>query len=121
MDRTQEWVALVGRRNIACVVFVSLLVPFGMLMEAAGSQVPDAGGGIMAAIILWSAVSLIFFMNDAGLAIGSLVRGQPSTKALIACTQPILCIVSHPDFVALLRTVMGFSLEVWMHIKRCKF
>ena len=29
MDRIQEWVALVGRRNIAYVVFVSLLVPFG--------------------------------------------------------------------------------------------
>ena len=36
MDRIQEWAALIGRRNIAYVVFVSLLVPFGMLMEAAG-------------------------------------------------------------------------------------
>jgi hypothetical protein len=37
--------ALIGRRNIAYVVFVSLLVPFGMLMEAAGPQgpIPVAG------------------------------------------------------------------------------
>jgi hypothetical protein len=54
VDRVREWAALIGRRNIAYVVFVSLLVPFGMLMEAAGPQGPDAGGGIMAAIILWS-------------------------------------------------------------------
>jgi len=61
MDRVREWAALIGRRNIAYVVFVSLLVPFGMLMEAAGPQGPDSGGGIMAAIILWGVVSLIFF------------------------------------------------------------
>jgi hypothetical protein len=48
MDLIQEWAALIGRRNIAYVVFVSLLVPFGMLMEAAGLQGPDAGGAIMA-------------------------------------------------------------------------
>jgi len=48
MDRVREWAALIGRRNIAYVVFVSLLVPFGMLMEAAGPQGPDSGGAIMA-------------------------------------------------------------------------
>ena len=36
MDSIKEWMAFIGRRNIAYVVFVSLLVPFGMLMEAAG-------------------------------------------------------------------------------------
>ena len=35
-----EWAALIDRRNIAYVVFVSLLVPFGMLMGAAGPQAP---------------------------------------------------------------------------------
>jgi hypothetical protein len=93
MDRVREWAALIGRRNIAYVVFVSLLVPFGMLMEAAGPRGPDSGGGIMAAIILWGAVSLIFFIANAGLAISSIVRGQPSTKALIACALPILCVI----------------------------
>ena len=93
MDRVQEWVSLIGRRNIAYVVFVSLLVPFGMLMEAAGPPGPDSGGGIMAAIILWSVVSLIFFIANAGLAIGSIARGRSATKPLIACALPILCIV----------------------------
>jgi hypothetical protein len=46
MDRVREWAALIGRRNIAYVVFVSLLVPFGMLMEAAGPRGPDSGGGL---------------------------------------------------------------------------
>jgi hypothetical protein len=90
VDRVREWAALIGRRNIAYVVFVSLLVPFGMLMEAAGPQGPDAGGGIMAAIILWGVVSLIFF---AGLALGAIARGRSPTKPLIACALPILCIV----------------------------
>jgi hypothetical protein len=39
VDRVREWAALIGRRDIAHVVFVSLLVPFGTLMEAAGPQV----------------------------------------------------------------------------------
>ena len=93
MDRVREWAALVGRRNIAYVVFVSLLVPFGTLMEAAGPQGPDSRGGIMAAIILWGVVSLIFFIANAGLAIGSIVRGRSATKPLIACALPIVCIV----------------------------
>jgi hypothetical protein len=83
MDRIQEWVAFVGRRNIAYVVFVSLLVPFGMLLDAAGPRGPDSGGGIMAVIILWSVVSLIFFKANAGLAIGSIVSGRSATGALL--------------------------------------
>ena len=93
MERAREWLTLVGWRNIAYVVFVSLLVPFGMLMEAAGPQGPDSGGGIMAAIILWSVMSLIFFIANAGLAIGAIVRGRSATKPLIACALPIVCIV----------------------------
>jgi hypothetical protein len=45
MDRFHEWAALISRRNIAYVVFVSLPVPFGALIETAGPQGPDAGGG----------------------------------------------------------------------------
>ena len=93
MDRIREWVALIGRRNIAYVVFVSLLVPFSIFMEAAGPQGPDAGGGIMAAMILWSVVSLIFFIANAGLAIGAIARGRSATKPLIACALPIVCII----------------------------
>ena len=85
MDRVQVWAALIGRRNIAHVVFVSFLVPFGALIETAGPQGPDAGGGTMATITLWSVVSLIFFIANAGLAIAFLARGRSATKALIAC------------------------------------
>jgi hypothetical protein len=94
VDRVREWAALIGRRNIAYLVFVSLLVPFGMLMEAAGPKGPDSGGGIMAAIILWSVVSLIFFVVNAGLLISSLARGRSAMKPLIACALPILCIAA---------------------------
>jgi hypothetical protein len=73
------------------VVFVSLLIPFGKLMEAAGPKGPDSGGGTMAAIILWSVVSLIFFIANAGLAIGSIVRGRSATNPLTACALPIPC------------------------------
>jgi hypothetical protein len=93
VDRVREWAALIGRRNIAYVVFVSLLGPFGIVMEATGPQGPDSGGGIMAAIMLWSVVSLIFFIANAGLAISSLARGRSATKPLIACALPIVCIV----------------------------
>jgi hypothetical protein len=93
VDRVREWAALIGRRNIAYVVFVSLLVPFGMFLEASGPKGPDSGGGIMAAMILWSVVSLIFFIANAGLLISSLARGRSAMKPLIACALPILCIV----------------------------
>jgi hypothetical protein len=33
VDSIKQWVAFIGRRNIAYVVFVSLMVPFGMLIE----------------------------------------------------------------------------------------
>jgi hypothetical protein len=88
----QEWAARIGRRNIAYVVFVSLRVPFSALMEVAGPQGSDTDGGIMAAIILWSMVSLIFFTANAASAIARLIRGQSAAKPLIA-SLPILCIV----------------------------
>jgi len=62
-------------------------------MEVAGPKGPDSGAGIIAAIILWSVVSLIFFIANAGLAIGSTARGRSATKPLIACARPIVCIV----------------------------
>jgi hypothetical protein len=57
----------------------------------------------MAAIILWSVVSQIFFTANPGLAIASLARGRSATKPLIACPLHIVCIVvslvSEPLFV----------------------
>jgi len=63
----KEWMVFIGRRNIASPCLTLL----GMAMEAAGPKGPDSGAGIMAAIILWS---LIFFIPNAGLTIGSISR-----------------------------------------------
>ena len=93
MDRVREWAALIGRRNIAYGSLSLCWSPFGMLLEAADPKGPDAGGGITAAIILWSVVSLIFFIANAGLLCSSLARGRSATKPLIACALPIVCIV----------------------------
>ena len=38
-------------------------------------------------------MSLIFFIANAGLAIGSIARGRSATKPSIACALPILCVV----------------------------
>jgi hypothetical protein len=62
------------------------------LMEAAGPQGPNAGGGIMADILTEQVVASFFIVN-LGLAIACLVRGSPATKPLIACALPIVCIV----------------------------
>ena len=86
-------VARIGRRNIAYVVFVSAGPLRATLMQAAGPQGPHAGGGIMAAIILWNVVSLIFFTANGAPAIARLIRGQPAAKPLIACALPLLCMV----------------------------
>ena len=91
MALLRKWVGLIGRRNIAYVVFVSLLVPFAGFLEAAGPRGPDAGGGIAAAIMLWTAVSVIFFLANLAAAVARLFRGQPVTKPLIACVLPIVC------------------------------
>jgi hypothetical protein len=92
VDRVREWAALIGRRDIAHVVFVSLLVPFGMLMEAAGLQGPDAGGAIMRDNVVGRGVADLLH-SQSGLAIGSIVRGRSAMKPLIACPLPIVCIV----------------------------
>ena len=58
-------IAELGRRNIAYVAFVIILVPTALLLEAGGPSGPDAGGGIMLGIIVWALVSLVFFLVNA--------------------------------------------------------
>jgi hypothetical protein len=91
MPLLREWAARIGRRNIAYVVFVSLLVPFAGLIEASGPRGPDAGGGVAAAIMLWVAVSAVFFLANLAALLVRLIRGQPIAKPLIACILPIVC------------------------------
>ncbi len=59
MDSIKEWMAFIGRRNIAYVVFVSLLVPFGMAMEAAGPQGPDSALGALLCAVTFSSKAQI--------------------------------------------------------------
>jgi hypothetical protein len=56
------WWRRVGRRNLAYVVFVVSLVPFGMILEGGGPGGPDRGGGVMAALLLGGVGSTAFIL-----------------------------------------------------------
>lgn len=86
------WWRKIGRRNIAYVAFVALLIPAAIWLESTGSQGPDRGAGLMAGLVIWGFVSLVFFAANAILLIVALVRNQPFAKSLIACALPPLII-----------------------------
>jgi hypothetical protein len=100
-----RWLAAFGYRNIAYVMFVALLFPLGMALEAAGPHGPDAGGGWMTVLLFWALASLAFFGVNAVLAIVALAKGRSPQQALIACALPILCVavplIAEPFLIAL--------------------
>ncbi|WP_374654870.1 hypothetical protein [Dongia sp.] len=85
--------ARLGRRNIGYIVFMAVLVPLALLLEANGPGGPDSGGGIMFGIIAWGLISLGFFGINLILLFRDLARGQPAGKALIACALPVAIIL----------------------------
>ena len=87
------WLRRFGWRNLAYLLFVALLIPFGLAMEASGPHGPDSGGGIMFALIIWGVASAVFMLVNAGLAIAALARGRPAGRALIACALPVAIVV----------------------------
>src|SRR5207249_3029547 len=89
LPRAESRASRFGYGNIAYLVFVALLIPLGIAMEASGPRGPDRGGGIAVALLLWGIVSGLFFVINAGLAIVALARGRPAGKALIGCALPI--------------------------------
>jgi hypothetical protein len=89
-DPQPGWPARFGRRNLAYLGFVLLLIPLGLAMEEAGPKGPDSGGGIMFAIILWAIVSIGFFAVNAVLSIVAFAKAKPIGKPLIACALPML-------------------------------
>jgi hypothetical protein len=89
----EGFVAVVGRRNIAYVAFVIILVPTALLLEAGGPGGPDAGGGMMLGIITWALVSLVFFLGNAVHLIIALAKGRSARKPLIGCLLPTLLIL----------------------------
>jgi hypothetical protein len=102
-----RWLSAFGYRNVGYVVFVVLLFPLGMALEAAGPHGPDSGGGWMTAMVFWALASLAFFGVNAILAIIALAKGRSPRRALIACALPILCVaaplITEPFFMALRR------------------
>jgi hypothetical protein len=102
-----RWLSAFGYRSVGYVVFVALLFPLGMALEAAGPHGPDSGGGWMTVMVFWALASLAFFGVNAVLAIVALAKGRSPQQALIACALPILCIavplITEPFFMALRR------------------
>ena len=82
-----------GRRNIAYIAFVILLVPFGMALEASGPGGPDRGGGVAAALMLGGIGTAVFFVVNAILLIVALVKNRPAAKPAIACALPIAIVL----------------------------
>src|SRR5690606_30816480 len=87
------WLSRWGRRNLAYVAFVAILITAANALEASGPQGPDSGGGIMFGLIVWGLVSLIFFVVNAILLIVALARDGNALKPFIACLLPVLVIV----------------------------
>ena len=87
------WVKTWGRRNLAYLLFVIILIPIANLLEAGGPGGPDAGGGIMLGLIVWGLVSLVFFVVNAIMLITALVKGASAMKPFIACLLPVFAIV----------------------------
>jgi hypothetical protein len=87
------WWRRFGRRNLAYVAFVVLLIPFGMVLEATGPTGPDRGGGVMAALMLWGSGSLVFFVVNVILLVVALTIGRPAAKPAIACALPFAIII----------------------------
>ena len=100
MSNTQQtnppapnWLSRWGRRNLAYIAFVAILIPAAYALEASGPQGPDSGGGMMLGLIVWALVSLVFFVWNAILLIAALVRDGNALKPFIACLLPVLVIV----------------------------
>src|SRR5437879_6050689 len=82
-----------GYRNTAYFVFLALLIPFGIALEASGPGGPDRGGGVGAAVMLGGIGSLLFFLINAVLLMIALTKRRPARIPLIACALPIAIVV----------------------------
>jgi hypothetical protein len=79
-----------GQRNILYIGFVALSVPLGMALDGprlAGAQ--NLGGFAFALMLCW-AVSVGFFLVNAGLVVFDLAKGRRAAKALIGCALPLV-------------------------------
>src|SRR5438046_1555538 len=79
-----------GWRNLAFIMGTALLIPFGLALESIGPHGPDAGGGAMAALLLWYLGAALFLLFNVAAVIKGLVRGEPVLKAVIGCVLPFV-------------------------------
>src|ERR1700679_511996 len=79
-----------GQRNVLYLGFVALLIPFGMALDGRRLPGTQSLGGLAFALMLCGAVSLGFFLLNAGLMVFDLARGRRIVKALIGCLLPVL-------------------------------
>src|ERR1700729_1101967 len=89
-DLTPEAWLKFGQRNVLYLGFVALLIPLGMALD--GKRLPGTQslGGLGFALMLCGAVSLGFFLINAGLMVVDLAKGRRIAKALIGCMLPVL-------------------------------
>jgi hypothetical protein len=79
-----------GWRNLAFIMGTALLIPLGLALESIGPHGPDAGGGAMAALLVWYLGAALFLVFNAAAAVKGLIRGQPVLKAVIGCVLPFV-------------------------------
>lgn len=79
-----------GQRNILYIGFVALLIPLGMALDGPRPEGTQSLGGIPFALMLCGAVSVGFFVLNAGLVVVDLAKGRRAAKALIGCALPLV-------------------------------
>jgi hypothetical protein len=79
-----------GWRNIAFITGTVLLIPIGLALESIGPHGPDAGGGAMAALLLWYLGAGLLLVFNVVAVIKGLTRGQLVLRAVIGCVLPFV-------------------------------
>jgi hypothetical protein len=79
-----------GWRNLAFIIGTVLLIPPGLALESTGPHGPDAGGGAMAALLLWYLGAALFLVFNLVAVIKGFIRGQLVLRAVIRCVLPFV-------------------------------
>jgi hypothetical protein len=79
-----------GQRNILYVGFVSLLIPLALALDGPRIAGTRGAGGFAFALMLCGAVSVAFFLLNAGHVAFNLAKGRRIGKPLIGCVLPLV-------------------------------
>jgi hypothetical protein len=77
-----------GWRNLGFIIGTALLIPLGLGLESIGPHGPDAGGGAMAALLLWYLGAALFLVFNVVEVTKGLIKGQLVLRAVIGCVLP---------------------------------